>query len=176
MASKIVIISYLELPLCLEIERNLIEKIIEISEVNPVELFGVNDKKLRLIKDQFPTLKLVSRGGNIKAIGSEKDIESFESKLQLLIKHLLKYKELTENNIERLEYKIYPDGRVEQKVIGVKGGDCLKLTEELNNALGEVISSEPTEEMYEQKVEIDQTVTNTNTESSGDSWEGASSW
>jgi hypothetical protein len=82
-----------------------------------------------------------------------------------------------ESNLERIEYKIYPDGRVEQKVMGVKGGDCLKLTEEINQALGVVISTEPTEEMYEQKVEIDQTVTNANVENGGgDSWEGASSW
>jgi formylmethanofuran:tetrahydromethanopterin formyltransferase len=84
-----------------------------------------------------------------------------------------------DSNVERIEYKIYPDGRVEQKVIGVKGSDCVKLTEELNQALGEVISSQPTEEMFEQKVELDQTLTNTqstNGGGGGDSWEGASSW
>lgn len=84
------------------------------------------------------------------------------------------------SNVERIEYKIYPDGRVEQKVIGVKGSDCVKLTEELNAALGEVVSSTPTEEMFEQKVELDQTLTNTQSDTSssgGDSsWEGASSW
>jgi hypothetical protein len=80
------------------------------------------------------------------------------------------------NNIERIEYKIYPDGRVEQKVMGVKGSDCVKLTESINQALGEVITSEPTEEMFEQKVELDQTLINTQNIGSGDSWEGASSW
>lgn len=80
----------------------MVEKTIEISEVNPVELFGVNDKKLKLIKEQFPKLKLVSRGGTIKAIGSESDISTFEKKLNLLIAHLLKFKQLTESNIEHL--------------------------------------------------------------------------
>lgn len=80
--------------------------------------------------------------------------------------------------LERIEFKIYPDGRVEQKVVGVKGPACLKVTEELNAALGwEVIRTEPTEEMFEEDVIIDQTLTNENVDgSSGDSWEGASSW
>ena len=78
-----------------------------------------------------------------------------------------------ESNIERIEFKIYPDGRVEEKVIGIKGENCQKVVEGINKALGEVIQSEPTEEMFEQEVTVDQTLTNNN---GGDSWEGASSW
>ncbi len=78
------------------------EKTIEISRVDPVELFGVNDKNLKLIRNRFPNLKLVSRGGKIKAIGEKSSIDEFETKLDLLIKHLQKFKELSENNIERL--------------------------------------------------------------------------
>lgn len=78
------------------------EKTIEISKVDPVELFGVNDKNLKLIRGRFPHLKLVSRGGRIKAIGEEVDIDKFEVKFNLLIQHLHKFKELSENNIERL--------------------------------------------------------------------------
>ncbi|MEQ8910018.1 MAG: PhoH family protein [Vicingaceae bacterium] len=78
------------------------EKTIEITEVNPVELFGVNEDKLRLIKSQFPNLKLVARGDMVKAIGSETEILKFEEKLTLLIRHLLKFKQLNENQIDRI--------------------------------------------------------------------------
>lgn len=78
------------------------EKIIEISSVDPVELFGVNDKNLKLLRSRFPELKLVSRGGKVKAIGDDEVIQEFITKLDLLIQHLLKFKELSENNIERL--------------------------------------------------------------------------
>ena len=78
------------------------EKIIEISGINPVELFGVNETKLSIIKTYFPKLKVVSRGETLKAIGEEGEIKLFELKIALLIAHLLKYKQLTENNIERL--------------------------------------------------------------------------
>ncbi|MGE0561988.1 MAG: PhoH family protein [Flavobacteriales bacterium] len=78
------------------------EKIIEISGVNPVELLGVNEAKLSLIKKYFPKLKVISRGGTLKAIGEEDEINLFQQKIALLIEHLLKYKQLTDNNIERL--------------------------------------------------------------------------
>ena len=95
----------------------MVEKTIEILEVNPVELFGVNDKKLKLLKKQFPKLKLVSRGGKIKIIGSESEIKLFESKLQLLISHLLKFKELTELNIEQL---LVDESKESEKQISLK--------------------------------------------------------
>jgi Protein of unknown function (DUF2997) len=84
----------------------------------------------------------------------------------------------SEGRLERIEAKIFPGGRIEYSIHGIKGPDCLKLTESLNEALGgRVIRSEPTEEFFEQDVKIDQTVTNSNLDGfSGDSWEGASSW
>lgn len=78
------------------------ERVIEIGGVNPVELYGVNESKLSVIKRYFPKLKVVARGDILKAIGEIDEINLFEEKISLLIQHLLKYKQLTENNIERL--------------------------------------------------------------------------
>lgn len=74
--------------------------------------------------------------------------------------------------MERLEYKIHPDGRVEEKVIGIKGGDCQKVTSSIEKALGEVVDSKPTEEMYEEKV-VEKGVINISEETG---WEGTSTW
>merc|ERR1719506_299175 len=60
-----------------------------------------------------------------------------------------------ESGRQELEFTIYPDGRVEEKVLGVKGTDCQKVTEKINEALGEVYESKPTQEMFEQKVEVE---------------------
>jgi hypothetical protein len=77
---------------------------------------------------------------------------------------------------ERIEAKIYPNGRVEYVVKGIKGPECLELVEAINKDLGgRVISTEPTEEFFQQEVTVDQTLTNSNVEN-GDSWQGASSW
>ena len=78
------------------------EKTIEISEVEPLDLFGINDAKLKTIRLHFPELKIVSRGRKIKLIGEDNEIERFEKKLQLLFKHLLKFNELSETNIDML--------------------------------------------------------------------------
>jgi phosphate starvation-inducible PhoH-like protein len=40
----------------------LIEKIITLDSVEPVEIYGVNDVKLNIIKKHFPKLKLIARG------------------------------------------------------------------------------------------------------------------
>lgn len=80
--------------------------------------------------------------------------------------------------VEQIEFKIYSDGRVEETVRGVKGNNCHKVTEKINESLGKVVASEPTEELYENELVIDQTLTNTVGDSSTDgaSWEGKSSW
>lgn len=78
------------------------EKIIEVTELNPVELYGVNDAKLDTIRTYFPKLKIIARGTTIKVLGEEAEVERFEEKLYLLIKHYLKYQRLTENNIDNL--------------------------------------------------------------------------
>jgi len=58
----------------------------------------------------------------------------------------------------RVKFRIHPDGRIEETVMGVKGTDCTKITEELNEKLGKVLDMKPTEEMYEEKVKVENTV------------------
>ena len=86
----------------------------------------------------------------------------------------------SESNMEIIEFKIYPDGRVEETVRGVKGNNCHKVTEGINEMLGKVVATAPTEEMYEQEVVVETTLTesvSTNGNSNGNnSWEGSSSW
>ncbi len=55
-----------------------------------------------------------------------------------------------------LEFVIYPDGRVEETVHGVKGDQCLALTELLEEKLGKVVQRQATTEQYEQPVQTEQ--------------------
>ena len=63
---------------------------------------------------------------------------------------------------QRIQFKIYPDGRVEETVLGVKGEECLKVTEEINEKLGKVISTENTTEMLEQPLNTEKRVYESN--------------
>ena len=78
------------------------EKIIEISGINPLELFGVNEVKLKLIKSFFPKLKVVARGANLKVLGEKVLLSEFSEAINLLIQHFEKYNDLTENNIKNV--------------------------------------------------------------------------
>mmetsp|Transcript_47456 Transcript_47456/g.100846 ORF Transcript_47456/g.100846 Transcript_47456/m.100846 type:complete len:123 (-) Transcript_47456:2211-2579(-) len=73
--------------------------------------------------------------------------------------------------IEEIEFRIYPDGRITEIVRGVKGKTCQEVTEAINKQLGKVVDSQPTEEMFEEEVVLEQTL-----EQKDGGWEGASSW
>lgn len=78
------------------------EKIITLDSIEPVEIYGVNDVKLNVIKKHFPKLKLIARGYSLKVLGEPKEITRFEKKLDLLVEHYHKSGVLTDTVIERL--------------------------------------------------------------------------
>jgi len=105
------------------------EKTIEIGEITPIDLFGVNDQKLNLIRTYFPKLKIISRGNTIKVLGESEVIEQFEKKLDLLISHINKYNSLTENNIETLmlkETETIPFQNYGDTIVHGNGGKLIK--------------------------------------------------
>ena len=78
------------------------EKIIALDSVEPVEIYGVNDVKLNIIKKHFPKLKLIARGYSLKVMGDSNEITRFEKKLDLMVDHYHKSGVLTDTVIERL--------------------------------------------------------------------------
>ena len=52
-------------------------------------------------------------------------------------------------------------GRVEETVRGIKGNQCSKVTEVINEKLGKVVQTAPTEEMFEQALVNDQALYDT---------------
>lgn len=80
----------------------MIEKVITLDSIEPVEIYGVNDVKLNVIKKYFPKLKIVARGYSIKVLGDESEISHFEKKLMMMVDYYHKNGILTETVIERL--------------------------------------------------------------------------
>jgi len=50
--------------------------------------------------------------------------------------------------METLEFVIYPDGRVIEKVTGIEGASCAEVTAAIEAELGVVLSSEKTSEFF----------------------------
>ena len=78
------------------------EKIIDLEGINPLDIYGTNNKTLSFILDFFPKVKCVARGNSLKLIGDNDSIEEFEKKFSLMLEHFNKYQRLTHSNIERI--------------------------------------------------------------------------
>ena len=80
----------------------MIEKIIDLQNIDLLILFGPNNNKLYKIRDHFPDIKLVSRGNQLKVFGSKEKIEIFESKFNILLEYINKYNNLKLSEIDKI--------------------------------------------------------------------------
>lgn len=78
------------------------EKKIILEDIKPIDLYGINDSKLELIKKRFPKLKVVARGETIKISGEEEDLNQFEMVIHILTAYYNRYGNLTENAVEQI--------------------------------------------------------------------------
>ncbi|UZO79486.1 PhoH family protein [Aquimarina sp. ERC-38] len=78
------------------------ELIIELTEINPREFFGLQNSNIQLLKKYFPKLKIVARGSRITVYGEEEMLEEFDMRFNMLLEHFGKYNKLDENVIERV--------------------------------------------------------------------------
>ena len=100
----------------------MIEKIFTLEAINPVDIFGVNEKNLEQIRKFFPKIKLISRGEIIKAMGEATELEQFEERFETLLKHFEKFGNITEKDIEYImdQQQTY-NGEVVDKDVLVHG-------------------------------------------------------
>jgi phosphate starvation-inducible PhoH-like protein len=78
------------------------ERIIELTEINPNDLFGTHNSNVEILRKYFPKLKIVARGNNLKAYGEPEILDEFEKRLDMLINYFNRYNKLDENSVERL--------------------------------------------------------------------------
>ncbi len=63
-------------------------------------------------------------------------------------------------SLETLEFTIYPDGRVKEKVTGIVGASCQEVTAAIEAQLGQVVSQEKTADYFANKAHSSVTETN----------------
>ncbi len=78
------------------------ERVIELTEINPKEFFGAQNRTISLLKTYFPKIKIVARGNKLKIYGDPEILDEFETRLERLIKYYNRYNKLDENSIERI--------------------------------------------------------------------------
>lgn len=70
------------------------ERTLQITETDPVAVFGPNDQHLRIVREHFPKLNIVARGDTVKVIGPAEVVDVFFERFGQLIAHVAKYNEL----------------------------------------------------------------------------------
>lgn len=80
----------------------MIEKVIFLEGIDPINVYGVKNSRLDILKNYYPKLKIVARGAEIKVKGEENLIFEFEAKLQQVIEYFLKFKKLNNEEFESL--------------------------------------------------------------------------
>lgn len=78
------------------------EKEILIPAIDPLELFGPNNNKFKLICSRFPKLKIFSRGNIIKANGDPTELDHFADKMSLIFWHIEMYNHLHMDQLEKI--------------------------------------------------------------------------
>lgn len=78
------------------------ETIINLDTLNPIEFFGVNNRKLDILRKKFPLLKILSRGTQIKLSGAPEQVESAKEKIDLIIQYMERNGDMSENYFERI--------------------------------------------------------------------------
>ena len=76
------------------------KKTIRLEAVDPVEIYGAANKVLEALCSYYPDLKVIARGNEIILEGSEKDMEDFEMKINLLIEIRTHKMNLTPYDVE----------------------------------------------------------------------------
>jgi len=78
------------------------EKVIKIENIDPKDFFGPQNKNIKVLKSNFPNVKIVARGSQIKAYGNSQDLSELEIRIHRIINYFLKYNILTDNEVETL--------------------------------------------------------------------------
>jgi len=80
----------------------MIERIISIGSIDPLDFYGINNSKLDILKELFPKLQIVGRGDELIVKGEQKTLDLFENKINLILQHYNQYNVITAANLKRI--------------------------------------------------------------------------
>lgn len=70
--------------------------------MNPAVLWGAQNEHFEVFKKQFPKLKIVARGNEVKVLGDEREITLFKDDFDKVVAHVEQYNSLTANDVETI--------------------------------------------------------------------------
>lgn len=83
-------------------ESGFSEIVLTVEDVDPLELFGLNNTKLNLFRKAFPEVVVTSRGNQVKLTGKKKLAQSAKDKFEMMLRILREQHTLPVQTIEDL--------------------------------------------------------------------------
>lgn len=78
------------------------EIIIQFDDVHPVDILGVNNANLQILRKHFSGLKIIARGDQLKVLGPEEELTQFDKKWKQMIHFLNEFNRLSESDVRNL--------------------------------------------------------------------------
>jgi len=106
------------------------EILLNLNGIDPLELFGIHDVKINVIKKAFPNLIITSRGDSLKLSGNKKDTQNAKSKIEMMLRIIKDHKELPINAIQELVGGGSPTvtrlGKINKTIVHGRDGRVIK--------------------------------------------------
>lgn len=80
----------------------MIEEIISVDTKDLVDIYGVNDENIHLLRRIFPQIKIIARGNELRIVGDKIRIEEFRNFFIRMQRHYSKYNKLSDTDILHL--------------------------------------------------------------------------
>ena len=78
------------------------ESTFSLESYSPLEIFGINDRNITVLRDLFPKLKIIARDDILRINGDDQDIESFSQLFTSMLMFFDNYGKLDEEDIRKL--------------------------------------------------------------------------
>ncbi len=78
------------------------EIVLKLENLDPRDLFGENNVKLKLLREAFPDVQFTSRGHQLKLKGDKKQTQKAKSKFEMMVKMLRQEQELSTQSVVEL--------------------------------------------------------------------------
>ena len=78
------------------------ESTFSLESYSPLEIFGINDRNITVLRDLFPKLKIIARDDILRINGDDQDIESFSQLFTSMLMFFDNYGKLDEDDIRKL--------------------------------------------------------------------------
>lgn len=77
------------------------ERVVLLEGIDPMVIFGPNNRLLDQIQGYFPKVRIMARGNEIKCTGEAEEVEIFTDRITGLIDYYKRYHRLCEDDLER---------------------------------------------------------------------------